>query len=237
MQISGKEKREVLKATIDRIEDEVRDLNKSTIYIEVNGKKVKFETKLTFDQVDKKVIKELCGCNGSYCLFCDILQADASNPIIIRKGFKVTKKMSDIIAKQNELDAQGKLNSNTSSKVRGGATHLSLASDLLDINHILPPLHAKINLLTNVLNLLYLFNARSHFENKWPLCDGPARKRTDFQKKKVDEVEKEFQADAMKKPLNLKLGQHIIGSGGTRYCSQTTLTRFWHFLTTYQSLS
>ena len=44
----------------------MRDVNKSTLYIEVNGKQVKFETKLTFDQVDKKVIKELCGCNGSY---------------------------------------------------------------------------------------------------------------------------------------------------------------------------
>ena len=68
MKISGKEKRQVLTATIDRIEREMRDCNNSAIYIEVHGKKVKFETKITFDQVDKKVIKELCGCNGSFWL-------------------------------------------------------------------------------------------------------------------------------------------------------------------------
>jgi hypothetical protein len=31
-----------------------------------------------------------------------------------------------------------------------------------------------------------------------------------------DEKE-EFQMNAIKKPLNLKVGQHIIGSGGTRW--------------------
>ena len=169
MWISGKEKREVLKATIDRIENEMRDVNESAIYIEVNGKKVKFETKLTFDQVDKKVIRELCGCNGSYCLFCNISQKNASDPIIIRKGFKVEKKMSDIIAKIDELQAQGKLNSKTSSQVRGGATHMYLNSEDLDTNLILPPLHAKINLLTNNLELLYFHNSRHNFVYNWPV--------------------------------------------------------------------
>ena len=195
----------------------MRDINKSAIYIEVNGKKVKFETKLTFDQVDKKVIKELCGCNGSYCLFCNISQKNASDPIIIRKGFKVEKKMSDIIAKIDELIEQGKLNSKTSSQVRGGATHMYLNSEDLDVNLILPPLHAKINLLCNVLELLYLFNARKYFEEKWPLCDGLAKRRSDFQKKKIEDEKIELQINAIKKPLNLKVGQHIIGSGGTRW--------------------
>ena len=30
-----------------------------------------------------------------------------------------------------------------------------------------------------------------------------------------DIVQKKFQSDAKEQPLNLKLGQHIIGSGGT----------------------
>ena len=124
--------------------------------------------------------------------------------------------MSSIIAKAYELEAQGKLNSKTSSQIRGGATHLPLVnSAYLNINQILPPLHAKINLLCNVLELLYLFNARQYFVNRWPLCNGLASKRSDVQKKQCGDAERKFQADAMNGPLNLKLGQHIIGSGGT----------------------
>ena len=68
--------------------------------------------------------------------------------------------MSDIIAKATELESQGKLNSKTSSTVCEGITHMPLESGSLKSNHIIPPLHAKINILTNVLELLYLYNAR-----------------------------------------------------------------------------
>ena len=124
--------------------------------------------------------------------------------------------MKKIIARANELNAQGKLNSKTSSQERGGATHLSLNSEDLEVNQILPPLHAKINLLCNVLELMYLFNARKYFEYEFPLCDGLARRRTPIQKQGIIDEKDELQKNAIKKPLNLKVGQHIIGSGGTR---------------------
>ena len=215
MSLLGKEQRETLTATIDRIERECRELNNSTLVIEVCGTNVKFDTKITFDQVDKKVIRELIGANGCYCTFCKISKEDASCPIRIRKGFNVEKTMSEIIENAQKLDAEGKLNSKTSSAERGGQTKLAACTDYFEVNQILPPLHAKINLLTNVLKLLYLFCAREYFANKWPLCDERARKRDQDQKDFCDIVEKKFQSDAKEQPLNLKLGQHIIGSGGT----------------------
>ena len=127
--------------------------------ITVNGKAVTFQPRITFDQVDKKVLRELCGCNGSYCYLCYITKESASNPAIIRRGFDVEKSMSDIIAKVTELESQGKLNSKTKSKVCHGI-HMPLESGDLKTNHIIPPLHAKINILTNVLELIYINNAR-----------------------------------------------------------------------------
>ena len=121
---------------------------------------MKFQPKITFDQVDKKVLRELCGCNGSYCFLCFISKEAASNPAIIRRGFDVEKSISDIIAKATELESQGKLNSKTKSSIREGITHMPLESGSLNSNHIIPPLHAKLNILTNTLENLYLFNAR-----------------------------------------------------------------------------
>ena len=181
----------------------------------MNGKKVTFKPRITFDQVDKKVLKELCGCNGSYCYLCFISKELASNPAIIRRGFDVEKNISDIIAKATELESQGKLNSKTKSAIREGITHMPLESGSLNSNHIIPPLHAKLNILTNVLELIYINNAKHIFTDNWPLCDKLAKKRTKDQKKQMEKIKKEFQSNAIQKPLNLKLGQHIIGSGGT----------------------
>ena len=160
IQFSGKEKREVLKATIDRIEREMRECNNFDINIKVNGKNVFFRPKITFNQADKKVLKEICGCNGSYCFLCFITKELASNPEVIRRGFEVQKDITDIISKATELESQGKLNSKTRSEVREGITHMPLESGSLQSNHIIPPLHAKLNILNNVLELLYLNNAR-----------------------------------------------------------------------------
>ena len=56
---------------------------------------------------------------------------------------------------------------------------------------------------------------RDFFENKWVLCDSEAKNRSKYQKENIELAKREFQANAIKQPLNLKVGQHIIGSGGT----------------------
>ena len=193
----------------------MQDCNNSEIYIDFKGTQVKFTTHLTFNQADKKVIKEICGCNGSYCYFCYIDKELASNPDVIRKGFDVEKTIEDIIAKANDLMAKGRLNSRYPSKLRWGITHLPLETGLLKSNHILPPLHAKLNLLNVVLEILYIFNVRHVFDNNWPLMDSEARNRTFKQRLAIKLSETELQYNAKQKPLNLLLGHHVIGSGGT----------------------
>ena len=146
----------------------MRETNDLDRQIKINGKDVIFKAKITFHQADRKVLKEICGCNGSFCLYCFISKVAASNPDIIRRGFDVEKNIDDIIKMATALASKGQLNSKTSSEKRHGITYFPLETGYLRSNEILPPLHAKINLLNHVLEILYLYNIRHIFPNNRP---------------------------------------------------------------------
>ena len=49
------------------------------------------------------------------------------------------------------------------------------------------------------------------------LTGASIKRRSEIQKKGIEAEKIDLQNNAIKKPLNLKVGQHIIGSGGTRW--------------------
>ena len=88
------------------------------------------------------------------------------------------------------LASKGKLNSKTSSEKRQGITHFPLETGYLRSNEVLPPLHAKINLLNHILEILYLYNIRHIFQNNKPKTGNKKKDRMTKDKKKAHKKSK-----------------------------------------------
>ena len=82
-----------------------------------------------------------------------------------------------------ELQSKGKLNSKTSSEERHGITHFPLETGSLKSNQVMPVVHAKINLLNHMLEILYLFNIRHIFPNNRPKTGNKKKDRMTTEEK------------------------------------------------------
>ena len=210
--VPGKETRELIKLIVDRIQHEVSECSNKQLQIELNGNIVSFTMTVKLSQLDGKLLIEISGLRGAFCLLCTVSRDDANDISEIKKGFKMDRTNEDMIALY-EYHGENLLKIKSADRV--GLTHEPMISGSdIDIYNMLPCLHAWINTLRKFVHLAYLLNSRHAYPNNEPFM-GQGRAKNPEQSNAYDLAKAEFRNMAKNGPLNLAIDlPDSSGKGG-----------------------
>ena len=203
----------MVKAIIDKIKADVIDCSNKDLTIDLDGQSIAFKPEIKLNQLDGKILIEITGLRGAFCLLCFVTRKDANDPFIIRNGF-VLNRTNDEMLSLYEFFGDDLLS--VKSEERSGMTGKPMITgNEISVYNNIPVLHGWINSLRLFEELAFFFNARTAFPDEVPVR-GAGRTKTPAQSLAHKQAKAEFQHQSKHGPLNVALASpSSTGAGGT----------------------
>ena len=184
-------------------------------------------THCVMSQLDGKAQMIGTGLTGAQCTMCTASEKDCKNPELIKKGFAMDRKITDLVQLFEELEKDPNKPDTLLSKpgdqpIRKGLKQKpQVSSD--DLLKNFPVLHSYLRVLDYFENLTYRINAGVRIY-------GRGKSVGKVNSKKIEEAKNKFRIKAATGPMHLKLDMpDSSGTGAGNTDTGNTARQFFHF--------
>ena len=163
-----KESFDLMKEFYPLLESEMKNILDNGIELTVNGQRV-IEAHMKnppIPYMDGKMLTTLLGLSGGYCTMCKLSMIECHDVGNIENGFIIDRSLEEIIRMSDELaDDAGVIKSKRGDYgTRTGITHKPISQEF-DLTRIIPVLHAKIQGIRWLMELLEKILGSKHWSH------------------------------------------------------------------------
>ena len=215
-------------AFLNELDNEKIDVESNPIVVDhPDLGEIVVHTKCDMSQLDGKAQMIGTGLTGAQCTMCTCSEKDCKNPDLIKEGFPMNRKITDLVQLFEELEKDPNKPDTLLSKpgdqpIRKGLKQKpQVSSDDLLTNF--PVLHSYLRVLDYFENLVYRINAGVRIY-------GRGKSVGKENNKKIEEAKNKFRIKAATGPMHLKLDMpDSSGTGAGNTDTGNTAREFFHF--------